>query len=357
MIAAGRTITIIGLTLPSGSVVTIVYGSTAGGGPGAKPRPAASAVWRFREQSSGTGNLSEVAASPVIHVLPPDGSGEVSTKTATVVNGATGRTIGFDYMAGAGGLHDGRLQVAIPAGWSPPTTDSTGAGYVTASRGQVAVDGRSVVISQLRLQGGDHVLFAYRKARAPSTAVGYQQWVFKEQSGANGTLRPLASLPSIQVLAPNGAGTVYGYDSTVANGAKGVHLQFTFQAGAGGMVNGAVSFKVPAGWSAPSTSPQDPGYVTASDGTVTVAGRTVQIAVPKVGSFSSFQITFGAGAGATAPATNVGAQRWLFKERSTPAGTLLPIESQPQVTVLSSDGSGRIFRVTGSAAAGSSGNT
>jgi alpha-tubulin suppressor-like RCC1 family protein len=356
VLTVGRTISVTGLTLASRARLTIVYGSTAGGGPGVKPRPAAAAVWRAREQSSPSGNLSSLAISPVIHVLSADGTGEVATKSTVVSNGAVNRNVVFDYVAAPGGVADGAVRLTVPPGWSAPTTVRGAAGSVSANAGSVSVTGRKVTVSGLTLGGGDQVRIAYGHARAPSTTVGYQSWDFDARSSASGSFRALASSPSIQVLAPSGAGNVYGFQTSVANGARGVHLTFTYQAGAGGIRGGSLTLEVPPGWSPPSTSRRDPGYVTSSAGKPTVHGRLIHLQLDEVSSYGSLQIEYGASKGALAPRSNLGAQDWTFAEA---AGDEHPkrLASQPSVTVISSDGSGSLRRASGPVSPGSSGNT
>src|SRR5204863_421642 len=66
---SSQTITISSLTLAGGSTMTITYGSTAGGGPGATaPVTAAAQVWQAQEKSSSGGTLTNLASSPGITV-------------------------------------------------------------------------------------------------------------------------------------------------------------------------------------------------------------------------------------------------------------------------------------------------
>ena len=67
---AGQTITVSGLTLTAGSTFTIVYGSTAGGGPGATAAgPAGAQTWQAQQRSSATsGALVNLGASPSITI-------------------------------------------------------------------------------------------------------------------------------------------------------------------------------------------------------------------------------------------------------------------------------------------------
>jgi hypothetical protein len=63
--AAGQTITVSGVTLAGAATMTIVYGSTAGGGPGATAGTTAGAnVFQTQQRSTGGGILTSIAAQP-----------------------------------------------------------------------------------------------------------------------------------------------------------------------------------------------------------------------------------------------------------------------------------------------------
>jgi hypothetical protein len=138
----------------------------------------------------------------------------------------------------------------------------------------------------------------------------------------------IASPPRVTVLSPDGAGTLARASGPVAAGSKGNTIVFTYRAGTGGLQDGAVVLTVPDGWSAPSTSPQDPGYVTASTGTVSVSGHTITVAGVTLASGASLTIVYGSraggGPGASAPA-KLGPTVWPAAERSSTDGTLKPL--------------------------------
>jgi hypothetical protein len=360
---SARTISVSRLTLRSKGQLTVVYGSTTRGGPGAKPRAAAAAVWHVREQSSSNGSLIAVASSPVVRVLAGDGSGEVATTVTSVRNGAGARTVTFDYVAASGGVADGTLRLTIPAGWSRPSTAPAKPGYVTATKGTVSVHGGIVTISGLGLAGNQKLRVVYGDRRAggpgahaPSVTAGSQEWAFDLAASALGRPVPLVASPQINVLAPNGSGNISGFASTVTNGQTGVTLTFNYQPASGGVDHGALSLTVPPGWSPPSTHAGDPGYVTASVPKITVTGSTIMVPLGQEGS-RSVQITYGTGTGATAPSTNVGSQQWLARERSTHGGKLKALDSSPTITILSADGTGTLYRASGPVTPGSNGNT
>ena len=341
----GRTIDVTDLTLPAGGTVTIVYGATNGGGPGAQPHTAGAAIWTVREQSSASGNLSVLRDSPLIHVLSADGSGILATRSSKVASGATGQTLTFDFAPAPGGVDDGTLTLTVPPGWSPPSTRPGAPGYVHASQGSVAVVGNTITVIGITLAGAQRLQIVYERAHAPATAVGSQTWNASLRSSPAGSLVAMSASPQVNVLAPDGSGEASVSQSTVANGARGVRLTFAYTADNGGVDHGALTLTVPPGWSEPSAS-----NVSSPAPGVGISGRTITVPLTS----SSVQLTYVA---ATAPTTNVGSQEWTVRERSTAGGHLRPLASEPSVTVLSRDGSGRLLRASGSTAPGSASNT
>ena len=66
----GQTITVSGVTLSGGGTLTIVYGSKASSGPGAKaPSTAGAQIWQSQERSVLGGLLTNLASSPSITVV------------------------------------------------------------------------------------------------------------------------------------------------------------------------------------------------------------------------------------------------------------------------------------------------
>src|SRR6266508_2750826 len=159
---AGQTITVSSVTLAGGGSFTITYGSTAGGGPGATATSTSGAqTWQAQEKSTSTGTLTNLASSPSITVLAADGSGTLTTGTSDVSAGQTGRTITFTYTAGTGGTSSGSVTLAVPAGWSAPSTTGSNAGYTTASSGTVSVAGQTITVSSLTLGAGSTFTITY----------------------------------------------------------------------------------------------------------------------------------------------------------------------------------------------------
>jgi len=198
-------------------------------------------------------------------------------------------------------------------------------------------------------------------ATAP-TAPGKQTWVTMEQSaGTPGSkLVRLAASPVIRILSTDGAGKMTAKPAEVSASSH-TTVTLAYSPGAGGIDNGAVSVQVPDGWSTPTTTTQtDPGYVTASAGTVSTSGQTITISdltltgnavVIKYGSRA------GGGPGAIAPAAT-GSQTWTTTARSSANGTNTALAAgSPQVTVFAADGSGTLTTPTATVGKGSTGNS
>ena len=129
---------------------------------------------------------------------------------------------------------------------------------------------------------------------ATATATtGAQTWQLQQRSTAGGVFTNLGASPSITVNAKNGSGTLTVLPANVGNGSTGNTLTFTYTAAAGGMVGGAVIVTAPAGWSAPSTTPTDPGYTTASTGTVSAAGQTITVSGVTLAGGATMTIVYG----------------------------------------------------------------
>ena len=101
--------------------MTVVYGDTGGGGPGATASATTGVqVWQAQEKSTLAGVLVNLAASPSITVYAADGSGTATSSIAGVSASQTGRTVTLTYTAATGGMLNGSLTVVVPTGWTAP---------------------------------------------------------------------------------------------------------------------------------------------------------------------------------------------------------------------------------------------
>ena len=360
--AAGQTITVSGVTLTGGSTMTIVYGATGGGGPGATAGSTTGAqTWQGQEQSTLAGVLANLAASPSITVYAADGSGTDASSIAVVSASQTGRTVALTYTAATGGMLTGSLTVIVPAGWTPPSTVA-GPGFTTTSVGALSVAGQTITITGVTRTVGQTVVVTYGSGGTATAAAtpGAQTWQIQESSTTAGVLTSIAAPPLITVYANDGSGTLTTGTTNVSASQTGNTIAFTVTAAAGGTSGGTVTIVVPAGWSAPSTVVNTAGYTTATAGTVATAGQTITVSALTLAGGATATIMYGStaggGPGATATAAT-GAQTWQGQERSTAAGVLTNLGASPSITVNAANGSGTMTSLPANAGNGSSGNT
>src|SRR5207302_1817790 len=152
---SSQTITVSSVTLAGGSTMTITYGDTGGGGPGATASSSTGAqTWQAQEKSTSGGSLANLGSAPSITVYAADGSGTLTPSPSVVPVGSTGNTMTFTYTAAAGGLSNGSVTLVVPGGWSAPSTTGSNAGYTTASTGTVSVSSQTITVSSVTLAGG-----------------------------------------------------------------------------------------------------------------------------------------------------------------------------------------------------------
>ena len=243
--------------------------------------------------AAGTGydmatGLGTPVAATLAGDLCPDGSGSM-VADHTTINGSTRTTLHFTYTAGPGrDMTNGEITIAVPAGWSTPTTTAGTDGYTTTtSAGVVSVSSNTIQVSGLTVASGSTVAIAYGDtaggglgALSPSTP---QTGTFTtaQKRLSTGTLTSLASSPQILVGGPDGSGTLTVSPTSVATSAA-TTLTFTYTPQANTTIAaGSVAIAVPVsgstGWTPPQTTPSTPGYVTASTGTVSVVGSTIHV--------------------------------------------------------------------------------
>ena len=342
--------------------MTIVYGDTGGGGPGATAGSTTGAqTFQAQEQSTLGGVLANLAASPSITVYAADGSGTDVASISVVSAGQTGRVVTLTYTPATGGMLSGSVTVVVPSGWTPPST-SAGPGFSTASVGALSVSGQTITVTGVTRTAAQTLVITYgsgNSATAPSTP-GAQTWQVQEASTAAGLLTSIAASPVITVESADGSGTMVASPVAVSASQTGMTLSFTYTADTGGMSGGTINVTVPAGWSAPSTNSAVAGYSTSDAGTLTVAGRTITVSALTLAGGATATITYGdrsgTGPGATVTAAT-GAATWTAQERSTAAGVLTNLASSPSITVYAANGTGTMTVLPANAGNGSTGNT
>jgi hypothetical protein len=327
----GQTITVSGLTLADGDTFTITYG----GGDGAIP-PAGAEAWEALAQATPSDSLDDLSAGPpIVIVTSPDGSGSVSVAPDVVTVNTSGNTLDFTYVADAGGLVGGSVSVNVPLSWPVPSTNPSAAGYSTSSDGDLTVSGRTILVSNLTMDGGASVdIFYGDTSVGPGVTppAGVTLWKTKEAATAGGVLTLLASSPSVTSVSADGSGTMTVAPTTAPALTPGTTLTFTYKAATGGLIGGSLQLVVPDDWPAPSDDASDPGYVTSSAGDVSVDGQTIEVDGVTLAAAATLTLTYGdtsgGGPGVTPPVSN---EQWETLEQSTVEGSFTDIATQPTV--------------------------
>ena len=146
------------LTQTAGQTMTQEYTALSSGGSrirvtgsdGVQPAPGASG-----NKTAALG-ASNVWVAHLVALEPPlsaDGSGTLTVPNTSVSANAAGNTLTFTYTAATGGINNGAVTLAVPAGWSAPSTTGANAGYTTASKGTVSVSGQTITVGSLTLAG------------------------------------------------------------------------------------------------------------------------------------------------------------------------------------------------------------
>jgi hypothetical protein len=345
-----RTIQSTGVDVGSNASCEIIYG-LAGGGATA-PAPSGPYAFTIQEKSSSTGTLTSLSSSPVVNV-DSDGVGSLGVSPGSTSAGSQGNTLTFTYTSPAGvGLTGGKVTVAIPGGWSAPSITGTDPGYTTTncSGGSVSVNASTIQVSGINLGTSSQCTITYGDTSAggdgatATSTLGASTFSAEEESSSSGGLAALSTSPQLTVDAADGSGTMSASPSFVGPGSGGNTLTFTYTAAAsGGVAAGGIEIAAPSGWSVPSTTGGAAGYTTATCGSVSASGQTIQVTGVSVGPGASCTIKYGdkslGGTGASAP-SSPGTSTFGAEEKSTGSGTLTALALAPVVKVTSTDGSG-----------------
>lgn len=205
---ASSTIEVTGVTLSGHATCAIAYGTTADGGAGASaPVTPGTDQFAASESQSVSGTATPLTVSPQVAATPAgDGTGTLVTATPSLVVGASATTLSFTYTAAAGGTNEGELQVAVPAGWSPPSTSLTAPGFTTSSCGGVTALGATITVQgiDLRSEGSCTLVYGSTVGAGPGatvgTALGEATFGTTERSASSGTLTALATSPALSLI-------------------------------------------------------------------------------------------------------------------------------------------------------------
>ncbi len=137
----------------------------------------------------------------------------------------------------------------------------------------------------------------------------------------------LILMPAAQ--AADGDGTMTVLPTSVVAGSSGNNLTFTYTA-AGTMTDGEVDLTVPTGWTVPqNTNPAGAGFVTASPGTLSIAGQMIMVSGLTLSGGDTVTIGY---ASASVPITTE-TDVFTAQEKDTLGGTPMPLASSPSVTI------------------------
>ena len=88
------------------------------------------------------------------------GTGTMTTPTAAVSVGATGRAIVFTYTP-ACDMVNGAVNITVPSGWSPPSTNPNDAGYSIPNTGSLLVSGSVITVTGVSRNAGQTLTIVY----------------------------------------------------------------------------------------------------------------------------------------------------------------------------------------------------
>jgi hypothetical protein len=363
--------------LTNTQTITVVYGKN-GGSSGAIPPGTSPAIFKVKSDMSGTTTLTEILDNPSVRV---DGSGTASIDPTEANAGSSGNTFTITYSA-SDQMDGGSLRVDIPSGWTPPTGNSSSAGYTYVESptggtlGTTQFSGQTITIPITTLAAGGQIQAVYGFGGGTTGAMvqGTQQdnveLTVKSKVSSTGTLSDLISSPTVDVLnAADGSGTVTVSPTAGTAGSTGNTLRFTYTS-IGTMDGGEIAIDIPGAggateWSLPSATQGNDGYAkiigstTAQNvGPLAVAGQTITIPITEMGPNKTIVVDYGnksgGGAGATANST---AGTDTFTVQSKGINALATLDNLPEVTLSNPiDGSGTATVTPTTAIANSTGN-
>ena len=170
----------------------------------------------------------------VLTSLAADGSGTVSVAPTQVQASTSGNQLVFTYTPATGGMDGGTVTVAVPPGWTPPTSTAGQPGYVTASGGTgadaVSATGQVITVSGVTLATGSTLRIAYGSGGGASGVTapalqGSSAFTVTSASSPTGTPSSLAAPAVVQVVAPpaDGYWLVASDGGIFAFGSAGFH--------------------------------------------------------------------------------------------------------------------------------------
>jgi hypothetical protein len=279
---------------------------------------------------------------------------DVTFGGSSMLGGATDTTWTVGYNAGGGSTGPDTVSVVFAPGFvipanptvhlGPAFSGCTGTTTAAASATTVTID----VGSGCTLAADAAATLTIDGITNPPAGT-YANSLFSVAADGQSAGSPAASI--VIMASADGSGTVTASPTSVPVGSAGNTIVFTYTAAPGGLDSGELDMTVPAGWSPPSVTPSDPGYVTSTCGTVAVSGTTIEITGVTLASGASCTITYGSraggGPGAFAPSIP-NTYTFSVSEMSTASGALTPLAGSPGLSA----GTPSLTRIFGSDAIG-----
>jgi hypothetical protein len=348
-----QTIWIQGMNTSGPATCTITYGAAPGPGvsvPASTPGPA---VFSTQTRATLGGTFQPIASPPEVHVLAADGTGALDYTGFPVAGGSGDNGFEFDFsLQSDEEFQNGALQITVPTGWSAPSTNSADEGYTTSTCGTVGAVGQVITVTGITLTGPTSCEVFYGDLPGPGvttpTTPGPYTFDTETKATSAGTFTAIGTSPEVDVLAPDGSGTMESDTLSVGPSSTGNNIEFTYTAAFGGLFGGMVAITVPLGWSDPSDNPSDPGYITTSDGGpfTFIDRRTFYVdfvVLGVLGAPDQLHIEYGGtSGGATAPAIS-GNYGWKSASQATcncSSRLLRLMADSPHIRVRAADGTG-----------------
>ena len=381
---SGRTVNVVIKRLDVGEAVTIKYGTDEDDKDSEKAllHYVANDAVRVSGTFRASPNASTRSAGSVSVRLNnvKDGTGSATLSPTSIAAGSDNQAIEVVFTA-AGTMDGGKVSLEIPSGWGAMQEDPTQRNYVTVRGSAVSsltVSGSSAEATIRTLGKGGSIRFIYGGGTSSSNNgvevqdnIGIAQFTIKSDGDGNEVfalvksdlkhegrekLRNPKKLGKIYADAPgilqievagalDGTGTVTVSPTEVRAAANDVQLVFTYTP-TQTVVDGALRFTVPSGWSKPQVDELgSPGYTEVDGlglGTATDDDKfSITVPIFFLDKTQSLRITYGAtDEGRVVAATATGTDTFKIEVQGHEGGSLKPIQKQPTVSV-TGQGSGR----------------
>ena len=377
---SGRAITVAIKRLDVGEAVRIKYGTDVDEKESEKAVLHYTANDAVRVPGSFRPASSTISAPDVTVRLTniADGIGSATLSPISIAAGSNTQAIEVVFTA-AGTMNGGKVSLEIPPGWGSMQDDPTQRNYVTA-RGPVSsltVGGSRAEATVRTLSRGGSIRFIYGGGTSGSNNgvevqdnIGIAQFTIASDGDGNGDFALVKSdlkyegkekqrnpkklgkiyadargILQIEVAgALDGTGKVTVSPTEVRAAANDVQLVFTYTPSQT-IVDGALKFTVPSGWSKPQVDRLGtPGYTEVDGlglGLATADKSSITVPIFFLDKTQSLRITYGAtAAGRAVAAASTGTDTFRIEVKGQEKGTLKAIQRQPTVRVLG-QGSGR----------------